>query len=163
MCNVCPHLCFLSSCKVLSVSSWLTQLWANCCHPQQLCLSIIQSEDKSWLKRPLQVCFACTSLPSLYAKYYLQVSTEGRVNIIWIILPAFMCVMQSPQQHSSLSPVHQSRASRDLGQHDPLETQKGMRRLFWLWTSCIWDTFCCEKSSGFFHLHLWGQMGQQWS
>lgn len=30
---------FLSftQCKVLNLSSWFTQLWANCCHPQQLC------------------------------------------------------------------------------------------------------------------------------
>ena len=96
----------------------------------------------------------------------VQVRTEGWVNTAWVISPSIhtRCVMCSSQQHSSLSPARcQSRAASDMDQQDPVDPQKGMWRLCWLRTSCIWESFHHEKSSGWVHLHLWGQMGQQLS
>lgn len=173
LCNVFPHLCFLF--YTMQSSKPLILIYAAVSKPLPSTATMSvhnpQSEDKSRFRRTLQVCFACTPLPPLRTQYYptlfiVQVRTEGWVNIIWIIFPSIhmRCVMGSSQQHSSLSPARsQSRTAKGLDQQDPVDPQKGMRRLCWLRTSCIWESFHREKSSGWVHLHLWGQMGQQLS
>lgn len=124
-CNVSSSLLSFTSSTVPNLLAWFTQLWANHCHLQQLCLCIIQRGEKQIQKNFVSVLcpYPAASFETQYypTQFVVQTWTEVWVSLIWIISAFIQDALSSSQWYTPLFQAkHQSRDTRDLDHRSPM-------------------------------------------